>query len=432
MSHDKAPVAWLVDEEERENVGQRHNPNDAVRRVDNDQAVHFCLDNSVDDGHQIVRFEARVQAFRRLRVLAPMQQSLFHRNVEIVVRPLSREIHYVELCIHIDDDAALVHDGHRRDPSLVEDVQDDNQRHVGRRRRNVSVRPNSQLKYRVPLERLRRSTHQLCVEHSEHSLVRENGDGRPRRRVDEWETVNLALDKHAHGLPQRRGGIDAHDAVGRGAHDAPRLNFVLLELVHRDEGRPVVLPQNVDKVRDRNHAHEPSQTAVPQRRRADAVLNEREERLLHKQRRVKHDYLAAVGKQVVARVPSKRLPKLPTRLHNIGRVDQVRNRLRRHTRVIEHGKCLRPHGRPRRPLAATAPWRRGKARLRVMLIVDIVHYAIAAVVPGCPHQRKTGGDGRLGRERRGEAGCGRRNTRCVRIRTRAALCIRTRRIGVDV
>ncbi len=63
----------------------------------------------------------------------------------------------------------------------------------------------------------------------------------------------------------------------------PRLQPVLLQLLHLLGGVPVVLLQDPDEVRDGEHADEVLPAGVPQRGGADAVVHQREEGLLDQQ-----------------------------------------------------------------------------------------------------------------------------------------------------
>lgn len=82
---------------------------------------------------------------------------------------------------------------------------------------------------------------------------------------------------------------------------------MFLQLPHLDGRRRVIHAQDLDKVRDGQHADELLLLRVPERGGADAIVHQRKERLLHDQLRVEHDKLGGRRDQVVALVELEEL-----------------------------------------------------------------------------------------------------------------------------
>lgn len=127
-------------------------------------------------------------------------------------------------------------------------------------------------------------------------------------RIYHWQSVDAVVDQRLDRIVQRRIWTNAdqwHDRLLQ--HTAPRVQLVLLQLVHRRIGRRVVHLQDLDKVRNGQHAHEDLLLRVPERSSAHSIVNQSVEGLLHQQLRVEDDQLGRGGDQVVALVEPEEL-----------------------------------------------------------------------------------------------------------------------------
>jgi len=88
---------------------------------------------------------------------------------------------------------------------------------------------------------------------------------------------------------------------------SPRVQFVLFQLFHGRIGRFVIHLQDLDKVRNGQHAHELLLLRVPERCRPHPVVDEGVEGLLHEELGVKDDQLGGGGYQIIALVKAKEL-----------------------------------------------------------------------------------------------------------------------------
>lgn len=111
-------------------------------------------------------------------------------------------------------------------------------------------------------------------------------------RINDRQSVDAVMDQRLDRIVQRRIRTDADQWHDRLLQDtSPRVQLVLLQLVHGGVGTGVVHLQDLDKVRDRQHAHEDLLLRVPQRGSSHSIVDQGIEGLLHQQLRVKDHQL---------------------------------------------------------------------------------------------------------------------------------------------
>ena len=100
----------LLQDDVGENVGERDDAGDAHVLVDNDQAMHFTLDDALHDSAE--RLVARA-AGHAVEAVAAVLERLHDRDLQIGVALLGGQIDHVELGVNVDQLVVRVDDGQR-------------------------------------------------------------------------------------------------------------------------------------------------------------------------------------------------------------------------------------------------------------------------------------------------------------------------------